>query len=231
MSLIRENVLRVKEAIDKAAQRVGRNPAEVRLVGASKTVDVERIKAAIEAGVTIFGENYVQEAARKIEALAGQGVSWHLIGHLQKNKARHAVRLFDMIHSVDSVSLAEELEKRARLAGRRLEVLVEVNLSGETTKWGVREEEVIPLIGEISRLPNLSFKGLMTMPPFFDDPEDSRPYFVRLRTLGERIVSEKIHTGPLDLSMGMSNDFAVAVEEGATLVRVGTAIFGPRPLK
>jgi len=228
MDVVRENVLRVREAMEKTAARVGRKPEEIRLVAASKTVDVERIRAAIEAGITIVGENYVQEALKKSETVE-KPVSWHFIGHLQKNKARHAVRLFDMIQSVDSIALSEELNKRADLVGRKMEVLVEVNLSGEASKSGVKAEDTAALIHRINELPNLSFKGLMTMPPFFDDPEESRPYFARLRTLSERIVREGIHPGPLELSMGMSNDFLIAIEEGATLVRVGTGIFGPRP--
>ena len=228
MGYIRDNVLSVREAIEKAAQRAGRRPEEIRLVAASKTVDVERIRSAAEAGITIFGENYVQEAMRKREAIE-QPVSWHFIGHLQKNKAKYAVEFFDMIHSIDSVVLAEELNKRASRVDRSMEVLVEVNLSGESTKSGGNEEEIIPLIRGIKELPQLLFRGLMTMPPFFDDPEQSRPYFIRLRRLAERIVSEALHPGPLELSMGMSNDFVTAVEEGATLVRVGTAIFGSRP--
>lgn len=227
MGSIRENILRVRESMGKAARRVGRNPEGIRLVAASKTVDIERIRAAIEGGITILGENYVQEAMKKIEAIE-MPVSWHFIGHLQKNKARHAMRLFEMIQSVDSIALADELNKRAGHVGRKIEVLVEVNLSGETSKWGVKEEDTIPLVHWINGLVNLSFRGLMTMPPFFDDPEESRPYFVRLRTLAEKIVQEEVHPGPLELSMGMSNDFLVAIEEGATLVRVGTAIFGPR---
>lgn len=227
MGSIRENILRVRESMEKAARRVGRNPEGIRLVAASKTVDIERIRAAIEGGITILGENYVQEAMKKIEAIE-MPVSWHFIGHLQKNKARHAMRLFEMIQSVDSIALADELNKRAGHVGRKIEVLVEVNLSGETSKWGVKEEDTIPLVHWINGLVNLSFRGLMTMPPFFDDPEESRPYFVRLRTLAEKIVQEEVHPGPLELSMGMSNDFLVAIEEGATLVRVGTAIFGPR---
>jgi len=227
MGWIRENILRVREAMEKAARRVGRNPEEIRLVAASKTVDIERIRAAIEAGINILGENYVQEAMKKIEAVE-MPVSWHFIGHLQKNKARHAMRLFEMIQSVDSAALADELNKRAGQADRKVEVLVEINLSGETSKWGVKEEDTMLLIHRINGLVNLSFRGLMTMPPFFDDPEESRPYFVRLRTLAEKIVREGVHPGPLELSMGMSNDFLVAIEEGATLVRVGTAIFGPR---
>jgi pyridoxal phosphate enzyme (YggS family) len=228
MEYIRKNVLAVREAIEKATRRAGRRPEEIRLVAASKTVDVERIRSAAEAGITVFGENYVQEAMRKREAIE-QPVSWHFIGHLQKNKAKYAVEFFDMIHSIDSVALAEELNKRASRVERSMEVLVEVNLSGELTKSGVNEAEINPLIREIMGLSHLLFRGLMTMPPFFDDPEESRPYFIRLRRLAERIVSEELHPGPLELSMGMSNDFLVAIEEGATLVRVGTAIFGPRP--
>ena len=133
-----------------------------------------------------------------------------------------------MIHSVDSIALAEELDKRADRVGRKMQVLVEVNLAREASKWGVTEDETMPLIHRISELANLAFQGLMTMPPFFDDPEDSRPYFVNLRALGERVVREGVHAGPLELSMGMTNDFPVAIEEGATLIRVGTAIFGPR---
>ncbi len=228
MKVIRENVSRVKEAIEEAARRAGRSSEEIRLVAASKTVDLDRIRAAVEAGITILGENYVQEAMKKHEGLE-KPVSWHFIGHLQKNKCKYAVKLFEMIHSVDSAALAEELNKRVGLAGRKMEVLVEVNLSGEVSKWGVKEEDAVPLIRRIIDLQNLSFRGLMTMPPFFDDPEESRPYFVRLRTLGEWIVREGLPCDPLELSMGMSNDFLVAIEEGATLVRVGTAIFGERP--
>ena len=228
MGYIKENVMAVREAIDRAGQRAGRRPEDIRLVAASKTVDVDRIRSAAEAGIAIFGENYVQEAMRKHEAIE-QPVSWHFIGHLQKNKAKYAVELFDMIHSIDSVALAEELNKRANRIDRSLEVLVEVNLSGETTKSGVNEEEVMTLIRGIKGLPYMLFRGFMTMPPFFDDPEQSRPYFIRLRRLAERVVSEGLDPGPLELSMGMSNDFLVAIEEGATLVRVGTAIFGPRP--
>ena len=228
MGNIRDNVLRVREAMEKAAERVGRRPEEIRLVAASKTVDVERIRSAVEAGITVFGENYVQEAKRKREAIE-EPVSWHFIGHLQKNKAKYAVQLFDMIHSVDSIALAEELDKRAGRVSRRMDVLIEVNLAGEATKSGVGEKDALPLIHEINGLAHLRFRGLMTMPPFFEDPEESRPYFVRLRGLAERVVSDGLHPGPLELSMGMSNDFLVAIEENATLVRVGTAIFGPRP--
>ena len=222
---IRENLLRVTERIEKAAQNAGRNLKDIRLVAVSKTVETDRIKEAIEAGVSILGENYVQEAQKKIEEI-GKSVSWHFIGHLQSNKTKVAVRLFDAIHSVDSVALAEELNRRAQQVNRKIPVMIEVNLSGETTKFGTEEEKVTTLAQGVLKLDHLSLEGLMTMPPYFDDPEMSRPYFVQLRELKERLVKGGI---PLkELSMGMSNDFEIAIQEGATYVRVGTAIFGAR---
>jgi pyridoxal phosphate enzyme (YggS family) len=225
MSAIKENYLRVVERMEGAARRVGRDPRGIKLVAVSKTVDVVRIKEAVEAGVSILGENYVQEAQKKIEEI-GRSVAWHFIGHLQSNKAKYAVRLFDVVHSVDNLGLAEELNRRAEQAGRVLEVMMEVNLSGETTKFGAEEESVLNLAKMIRRLHHLSLEGLMTMPPYFDSPEKSRPYYIGLRELKERMVREGI---PMkELSMGMSNDFEIAIEEGATFVRVGTAIFGAR---
>ncbi|MBM4322190.1 MAG: YggS family pyridoxal phosphate-dependent enzyme [Deltaproteobacteria bacterium] len=225
MSQIREHLLRVMERIDKAARRAGRNPSEIKLVAVSKTVEADRIKEAIEAGVTILGENYVQEAQKKIEEI-GRPVSWHFIGHLQSNKAKYAVSLFDMIHSLDSIPLAEELNRRVEKEGQTINVLIEVNLSGETTKFGTEEARAFDIASGVLNLSHLSLVGLMTMPPYFDDPELSRPYYVRLRELKEKMIKEGI---PLrELSMGMSNDFEVAIEEGATFVRVGTAIFGER---
>ena len=225
MGRIRENLLRVTEWIEKATRRAGRSPGEIKLVAVSKTVDAGRIREAIEAGVSILGENYVQEAQKKIEEI-GKPVSWHFIGHLQSNKAKVAVRLFDAVHCVDSLPLAEDLNRRAQQADRKMPVMIEVNLSGETTKFGTEEEKVMTLARAILKLDHLSLDGLMTMPPYFDDPGMSRPYFVQLRALKERLVAGGI---PLkDLSMGMSNDFEVAIEEGATYVRVGTAIFGAR---
>ena len=225
MSEIRDNLLRVMERMEKAARRAGRNPGEVKLVAVSKTVDVERIREAIGAGASILGENYVQEAQKKIEEI-GRAVSWHFIGHLQSNKAKVAVRLFDAVHCVDGMALAEELNRRAQQTERKIPVMIEVNLSGETSKFGAEEEKVITLARGILKLEHLSLEGLMTMPPYFDDPEMSRPFFVQLRALKEKLAKEGI---PLkDLSMGMSNDFEVAIEEGATHVRVGTAIFGAR---
>jgi pyridoxal phosphate enzyme (YggS family) len=246
MPPIRENLLRVMERIEEASQKAGRDPREVKLVAVSKTVEVARIKEAIEAGVTILGENYVQEAQKKIEEIGkaarmepasrslaegrrsseGMRVSWHFIGHLQSNKVKYAVRLFDMIHSVDSVPLAEELNRRAQQAGQVIKAMIEVNLSKEATKFGTDEEQLLNLAGRIHDSKHLSLEGLMTMPPYFDSPEMSRPYYVALRELKEKMTREGV---PLkELSMGMSNDFQVAIEEGATFVRVGTAIFGPR---
>jgi len=220
MSLIKENLLRVMERIEKAARKAGRDPAEVKLVAVSKTVEVARIREAIEAGVSILGENYIQEAQKKIEEI-GRPVSWHFIGHLQSNKAKYAIRLFDMIHCVDSHPLVEELNRRAEQADRVSKVMIEVNLSKEATKFGTDEEMVFALARRIQPLQYLSLEGLMTMPPYFDSPEMSRPYYIALRELKERMPME-------ELSMGMSNDFEVAIEEGATFIRVGTAIFGPR---
>jgi hypothetical protein len=236
MSTIRENFLRVAERIEKAARKVSRNSNEIKLVAVSKTVEAARIKEAIEAGISILGENYIQEAQKKIEEIGrpsciyslgeGRSVSWHFIGHLQSNKAKYAVRLFDMIHSLDSLPLAGELNRRAEQANQMIKVMIEVNLSKEATKFGTDEEMVMHLAKGIQNLNHLSLEGLMTMPPYFDSPEMSRPYYVALRELKERMVKEGI---PMkELSMGMSNDFEIAIEEGATYVRVGTAIFGPR---
>jgi len=222
---VRDNLLRVLERMEKAALRAGRRPEEVRLVGAIKGVDVDRIAEAVESGLEIVGENYVQEALRKREVL-GDRVRWHMIGHLQRNKARHAVGLFEMIHSVDSLKLAQELQKRAAKEGREVGVLLQVNLSGEETKSGVAPEGVQELAEAISEMPNLRLKGLMTMPPYFEDPDGARPYFQALRRLRDELQRRGLPVE--ELSMGMSADFEVAIEEGATLVRVGTAIFGQR---
>jgi pyridoxal phosphate enzyme (YggS family) len=225
MSEIKENLSRVMERIEGAARRSGRDKAAIKLVAVSKTVEANRIKEAIEAGVSILGENYVQEAQKKIEEI-GRSVSWHFIGHLQSNKAKYAVHLFDMVHSLDSIPLAEELNQRAEKIDRVLKVLIEVKLSEEATKFGMEEKETVTLAKRILTLRHLSLEGLMTMPPYFDLPEMSRPYYIRLQELRGKMVKEGI---PLrELSMGMSNDFEIAIEEGATYVRVGTAIFGAR---
>ena len=236
VSTIKENLLWVRERIEKVARKVSRDPGEIHLVVVSKTVEAAQIKEAIEAGVSILGENYIQEAQKKIEEIGrpacterfgeGRPVSWHFIGHLQSNKAKYAVRLFDMIHSVDSLPLAEELHRRAEQSNQVIKVMIEVNLSKEATKFGTDEKIVVNLARGIQNLNHLSLEGLMTMPPYFDSPEMSRPYFIALRELKEKMVEEGILIK--ELSMGMSNDFEIAIEEGATYVRVGTAIFGPR---
>ncbi len=216
------NFSAVRERIDRTARRVGRDPSAIKLVTVSKTHSSDVVREAIEAGITTFGENKVQEAEGKIGEI-GRGVEWHLIGHLQSNKARRAVELFDVIESLDSLELARRLERICDEEGRDdLPVFVQVDLAGETTKSGVAESELPQLAGYLQNCKHLQFKGLMILPPFFDDPEMTRPYFQRLRAIRDRILPGG------ELSMGMTNDFEVAIEEGATVVRVGTAIFGMR---
>lgn len=230
-SSIAENIARVRERIERACRRVGRDPGSIRLVAATKGVGVERIMEAIEAGVDTFGENYIQEAIPKVEAIRkgfpDRPISWHFIGHLQRNKARQAVEFFDCVQSLDSLGLGLELARR--LKDKRLDVLIELNLGGEATKTGVGETGLINLVGGIARFENLSVKGLMAIPPYLKDPEAVRPYFKRLRDLALEVEREGIPGIAMEeLSMGMSHDFEVAIEEGATMVRVGRAIFGER---
>ncbi len=225
---VTDNIRQVREVIAAAARRSGRPASAVRLMAVTKTVDDERIGEAIRAGVEIIGENYIQEAKRKIETL-GKAGEWHLIGPLQTNKAKYAVRLFDMIHSLDRRQLAAELDRRARAAGRVMPVLVAVNVSGEETKSGVPAKDALDLVRAVAPLENLSIRGLMTMPPWFDDQEDARPYFRALRELRDRIAAEAIPRVEMrELSMGMSGDYPAAIEEGATIVRIGRGIFGER---
>ena len=219
----------IKNRIQAAAQVCGRDPATVRLVAVSKTIPAPGVRRAIEAGVTVFGENYVQEARTKFNELAVYPVSWHFIGHLQSNKAKYAVRLFDLIHSVDSLKLARELNKQAGKINKVQNILIQVNISAEATKSGVAIEQTLDLLNEIRLLENLSVKGLMTMPPFFNEPERVRPYFSTVRKLRDHLLQHLPHASLNELSMGMTGDFEVAIEEGATLVRIGTAIFGERP--
>jgi pyridoxal phosphate enzyme (YggS family) len=221
MTDIRPNLERVRERVARAAERAGRSAADVLLVGISKTVDTERIRQAIEAGVPALGENRVQEARAKIAEL-GRPVPWHLVGHLQTNKVRDALELFDVIQSLDRLDLAKELDKRGRARGRAVDTLVEVNVAGEASKGGVAPDGLGELLEAIGGLPHVKVRGLMVIPPEAKEPDDSRVWFQALRKLGER-------HGLSELSMGMSGDFEVAIEEGATVVRVGTAIFGPRP--
>jgi len=225
---IKTNILNIRERIAAAATRAGRDPGTIQLMAVSKTVEPDRIRQALDAGITLLGENYVQEAREKIPAV-GRPAEWHMIGHLQTNKVKYVVHLFDWIHSVDRLELARELDKRAGQNNRRLNVLIEVNVSGEASKNGAVPRQVLELVRQISVLPNLSVRGLMTMPPYSDDPENSRPYFIALRRLHDDIVSAALPgISMTEISMGMTDDFEVAIEEGATIIRVGRAIFGDR---
>jgi hypothetical protein len=224
-----ENIAKVRERISAACRRAGRQPEDVKLIAISKTVPPEPIRQAYEAGLRDFGENRVQEAAAKRPALSDLTATWHLVGHLQSNKAKPARDLFHWIHSVDSLHLAERLDKVAACRGDRLPVLLEVNLGEEAAKSGVAQDEVSHLAEALSRLETLEVRGLMVIPPFLENPEQVRPYFRRLRELADEIAARNFPGVSMqELSMGMSHDFEVAIEEGATMVRIGTAIFGPR---
>ena len=226
---MKQQLEQIRLRIRQAAESCNRDADSVRLVAVSKTIAADIVKDAIEAGVTILGENYVQEARDKFKALAQYPVSWHFIGHLQSNKAKYAVRLFDLIHSVDSLKLAHELDKQAGKLEKIQQILVQVNISAEDTKSGISTDEAPRLIAEISRLKNLAVKGLMTMPPYFYQPQKVQPFFAALRELRDQISEQSLPNVSLDeLSMGMTGDFEVAIKEGATLVRIGTAIFGER---
>ncbi|NOY52457.1 MAG: YggS family pyridoxal phosphate-dependent enzyme [Deltaproteobacteria bacterium] len=227
MSIVR-NLEEIQTRIFRASRKVGCNPDSVTLVAVSKTVPVSRIEEAIAAGVEVLGENRVQEARQKIASI-GKKIPWHLIGHLQTNKASLAVSLFEMVQSVDSLRVAEALEREAGKREKRLPVLVQVNISGETSKSGVAADEAPDLIEAVAGMPHLQLQGLMTIPPYSADPESGRPIYRRLRELRDRVNAEGLIGTPMThLSMGMSHDFEVAVEEGATMVRVGTLLFGER---
>ena len=225
---IKENVERIKQTIKETALKVGRDPEDIILLAASKTQPAEKIVQAYQAGIRYFGENRVQEGIKKIEQLEDlKDIHWHLIGGLQTNKAKYAVKYFELIHSLDREALADELDKRAGKIGKVQEVLIEVNVGEEETKYGVRPENLERLFEYSLKKENLKISGLMCIPPYFEDKEKSRPYFVKLRQMRDRL--EEIFKVKLPhLSMGMSHDFDVAVEEGATIVRIGTAIFGER---
>jgi PLP dependent protein len=229
---IAENIARVRERMEAAARRAARSPGEIELMAVSKTVAPEQIADAHAAGLRLFGENRVQEFAAKADSLRGLAEArWHLIGHLQTNKAGKAAELFAAVESVDSVRLAEKLDTAAGATGKMLEVLIEVNLWGEQTKSGVRsKDELNLLLDRAPEWPNLQVRGLMAIPPFFDDLERVRRHFRQMRDLRDEIARSGLPAVRMDvLSMGMSHDFEVAIEEGSTRVRVGTAIFGERP--
>jgi len=225
---LRARLADVRARIERAAGRAGRDPAAIRLIAVSKTFSADSVRAAADAGQVDFGENKVQEALEKIDRTSDLPLRWHLVGHLQSNKAKKAGR-FDVVHSVDSAPLLSRLDEAALTAGRRLEALVQVDLAGEATKHGAREEDLRAIFDAARGARATRLVGLMLLPPAVDDPDSARPYFRRLREVRERLLAQGIESSSLDeLSMGMSHDFEVAVEEGATLVRVGTAIFGSR---
>jgi PLP dependent protein len=222
------NWQRLRQRVAQAAELAGRDPQSVRIIAASKTKPVELIEQAIAAGVTDIGENYVQEAAEKIPRITAP-VTWHLIGHLQRNKAGRAVELFDVIHTLDTPALADALARRGEHRGRPVRVLIEVNVGGEATKRGVRPDQVAPLLAEVAQQRWLVIEGLMTVAPPSPSAEEVRPYFRMMRELRDRLCDHPSANAPLhELSMGMSDDFTVAIEEGATLLRIGRAIFGER---
>lgn len=230
--MISANLDVLKERIRQACNRSGRDPAEVALVAVSKTFPPDALREAIRAGVADLGENYVQELLGKREALAGEQVRWHFIGHLQSNKVKHIVPWVHLIHAVDDLSLAREIDRRAAKAETVAEILVEVNTTAEGSKFGVRPEEAEAFVRNLSAFEHLRVDGLMTVGPFLPDPEGSRPMFRTLRTLRDRIAETGQRNAPVrHLSMGMTGDFEVAIDEGATIIRVGTAIFGSRTRK
>jgi PLP dependent protein len=228
-STIAANLAQIRERIARAAQRAGRRAEEITIVAVTKTHPAETVVAAYQAGLRHFGENRVQEFESKTPALTNLTATWHLIGHLQSNKAARAARLFNHVDSVDSLALAQRLDAAAAAENKKLGVLIEVHLSDETTKSGVSEADLPVLAESVSTFPNLQLRGLMTIPPFFDQPEQVRPFFRKLAELREK-VSRRIAKPLPILSMGMSHDFEVAIEEGATEIRPGTALFGARPV-
>lgn len=225
---IAEQLEKIRDEISSAARESGRNLNDIRLVAVSKTRPAADIRAAYRAGQIVFGENYVQELRSKALEIS-EPVEWHFIGHLQSNKVKQIAGLVHMIHSVDRLSLAEEINRQWGKLSQTCDILLQVNISGETTKSGAASGQALQLAREVAKLPYIRVKGLMTMPPFFDDPESARPFFAELRQLSEVIDSEKISGIEMrELSMGMSGDFQAAIQEGSTLVRIGTAIFGER---
>ncbi|MGQ4809084.1 Pyridoxal phosphate homeostasis protein [Candidatus Entotheonellaceae bacterium PAL068K] len=227
---VAENVARVRQRMQQAARRAGRDPASVRLVAAAKTVDAARVRAAVAAGVTIVGENYLQEARRKIGQLGHDRIEWHMIGTLQRNKVRYIFDLFGLCHAVDRLELAEEIHRRGERLGRRMPVLLEVNIGGEASKSGFARQRLSAEMEKLAALTQVQVQGLMTIPPPTTTPDAARPFYQELCDLRDRLARRGFEGMSLaELSMGMTADFEVAIEEGATLVRVGTAIFGPRP--
>ena len=225
---IRERIEQVRRRIAEAAGRSGRDPNDVQLVAVTKSVAVSQIREALDAGLKVFGENRIQEAKGKVALLSSPSIQWHLVGTLQTNKSKLAVELFELIHSLDSVKLAASMDRHGAALRKQVRALIEVNLGGESDKSGLHESELLPLLQACRAYAHLTIEGLMAIPPFHRNPQDVRPYFRRLRLLRDRAADTHPDFRLRHLSMGMSNDFEVAIEEGATLVRIGTAIFGNR---
>lgn len=227
--MIVENIDRIYRSIAEICSRCGRNPEEIELVAISKTWGTDKIVEALKGGILHFGENYVQELESKRKLLVQHPIKWHFIGHLQTNKAKYIAKYIHLVHSVDNARIAEELQKRAMNAGREIDLLIEVHTTNEPSKSGVDPKEVVNLVKKIASLSHLRVRGLMTMGPFSEDPEDSRPSFRQLAGLKEMILREGIEQVTMQhLSMGMSHDYPIAIEEGATILRIGSAIFGER---
>ncbi len=226
---MKKSVDHIQNRIRETAHLYGRDKDEIQLVAVSKTTSPEMIREAIECGLKIFGESYIQESKNKIASITDSSVSWHFIGHLQSNKAKYAVKLFDLIHTVDSIKLARELDRQAQKINKVQDILLQVNVGMEGSKSGVSPDDVLDLAKAISSLQHLKVKGLMTLPPVYNSPERVAPYFQTLRELRNIIRNEKISNIDMkELSMGMTGDFEVAIREGATMIRIGTAIFGER---
>jgi len=226
---LRVRLASVRDRVARAAGRARRDPASIRIVAVSKTFTAEHVRVAADAGQLDFGENKVQEGLQKIAQTADLQIKWHLVGHLQSNKARKAGARFDVVHSVDSAGLVGKLDEAAQAEGRTLDLLVQVDLAGEATKHGAQEAELAPIFDAARHCRAARVVGLMLLPPATDDPQGARPYFRALRDMRDRLLARDVDGSTVgELSMGMSHDFEVAIEEGATLVRVGTAIFGER---
>jgi pyridoxal phosphate enzyme (YggS family) len=229
MSPIKDNLEKINKQITDTAMSCGRQPDTIQLIAVSKRKPVESIMEAIKAGVTHLGENYIQEAIEKIDIIGKDSACWHFIGHLQSNKAKFAVNYFEYIHTVDTLKLAKEINKQAKKINKIQNILLQVNIGEEETKSGAGIEEAVELANQISALENVSLQGLMGMPPYFSDPEQARIYFKKMAAIKKEIIAHQFKNVAMNhLSMGMSNDFKVAIEEGSTMVRVGTSIFGRR---
>ncbi len=228
MSYLKQNIQQIKKRIEAAAERSGRNPEDIYLIAVTKNFSAELIQEAVDNGIVFLGENRVQEAKSKVDLVKGN-IEWHLIGHLQRNKVKTAIDIFTMIQSLDSWRLAEEIQKRAQQADKVIDVLVQVNIGSEETKYGIDPDDTEVFIEKVATLPNLKVRGLMAIAPFKENPEDVRAYFRHLREIFQSIKEKSIENVSMEyLSMGISNDFEVAIEEGANMVRIGTSIFGTR---